>query len=67
VGVTPKKFSVIVRFYDTHKLLSKEGIENLSQKAIEKGYFDQAHFNRNFKKLTGVNPSSKLMSILYNT
>ena len=32
-----------------------------------KGYFDQAHFNRDFKKLTGLTPSSKLMSILYNT
>jgi len=67
VGVTPKKFCKIVRFYDTHKILSKEGIENLSQKVLENGYFDQAHFNRDFKKLTGVNPSSKLMSILYNT
>jgi len=57
VGVIPKKFCVIAYFYDTHRVLSKKGIENLSQKVIEKGYFDQAHFIKDFKKLTGVNPS----------
>ncbi len=67
VGITPKKFCKIVRFYNTHTTLSKDGIENLAQKVLEKGYFDQAHFNKDFKKLTGVTPSSKLMSILYNT
>jgi len=67
IGVSPKKFSKIVRFYNTHTTISKYGIDNLSQVALEKGYFDQAHFNRDFKKFTGVNPSSKLMSILYNT
>jgi len=67
VGVSPKKFAKIVRFHSTHRVLSEEGMDNLSQKVLEKGYFDQAHFNRDFKKFTGVTPSSKLMSILYNT
>ena len=38
VGVTPKKFCKIVRFYDTHKILSKNAIENLSQTDV---YFVQ--------------------------
>jgi len=67
LGVSVKKFSKIVRFGDMHRVLSEEGMENLVQEVLEKGYFDQAHFNRDFKKLTGVHPSSKLMSILYNT
>jgi AraC-like DNA-binding protein len=67
MGVSVKKFSKIVRFHEVHKVLSEEGLENLSSKVLEKGYFDQAHFNRDFKKLTGLKPSSKLMSILYNT
>jgi AraC-like DNA-binding protein len=67
LGVSVKKFSKIIRFYEIHKVLREEGMENLVQKVLDKGYFDQAHFNRDFKKLTGVNPSSKLMSILYNT
>jgi len=67
VGVSPKQFAKIVRFYKTHRVLAQEGTDNLAQKVLDKGYFDQAHFNRDFKKFTGVNPSSKLMSILYNT
>ncbi len=67
VGVSPKQFAKIIRFYKTHRVLSQEGIDNLTQKILDKGYFDQAHFNRDFKKFTGMSPSSKLMSILYNT
>jgi len=67
LGISVKKFSKIIRFGEMHRVLSKYGMENLIQKILDKGYFDQAHFNRDFKKFTGVNPSSELMSILYNT
>jgi len=67
VGVSVKKFSKIIRFHDIHSILREEGLEDLTQKVLDKGYFDQAHFNRDFKKITGLTPSSKLMSILYNT
>ena len=67
LGVSVKKFSKIIRFHDIHSVLREEGLDDLTQKVLDKGYFDQAHFNRDFKKLTGLTPSSKLMSILYNT
>ncbi len=67
MGVSVKKYSKIIRFYDIHAVLEEEGLEDLTQKVLDKGYFDQAHFNRDFKKITGLTPSSKLMSILYNT
>ena len=67
LGVSVKKFSKIIRFGKMHRVLSEDGMENLVQEVLDKGYFDQAHFNRDFKKLTGVHPSSKLMFILYNT
>jgi len=67
VGLSVKKYSKIIRFYDIHSVLREEGLEDLTLKVLDKGYFDQAHFNRDFKKLTGLTPSSKLMSILYNT
>ncbi len=67
MGLSLKKYSKIIRFYDVHTVLREEGLGNLTQKILDKGYFDQAHFNRDFKKLTGLTPSSKLMSILYNT
>ncbi len=67
MGLSVKKYSKIIRFYDVHTVLREKGLENLTQKILDKGYFDQAHFNRDFKKLTGLTPSSKLMSVLYNT
>ena len=67
VGLTPKKFARVIRFYHTHRYLTQEGLSDLCAKMIELGYYDQAHFNREYKMLTGLNPSSKLMSIFYNT
>ena len=67
VGLTPKKFARVIRFYHTHRHLSQEGLSDLCGKVIELGYYDQAHFNREYKMLTGLNPSSLLMSIFYNT
>ncbi|XLQ19644.1 MAG: DUF6597 domain-containing transcriptional factor [Candidatus Moraniibacteriota bacterium] len=66
MGLTPKKFARIMRFQKAHKKISKEGLENLITVALSSGYFDQAHFNRDYKKLTGNNPSNETMSILYN-
>jgi len=67
VGLTPKKFARVIRFFHTHKHLSKEGMDDLCIKVLDKGYYDQAHFNREYKAFTGYHPSSDTMSILYNT
>jgi AraC-like DNA-binding protein len=67
VGVTPKRFARIIRFSYTHKDLSQEGIVNLCSKVLERGYYDQAHFNREYKRLTGYTPTHDTMSIFYNT
>jgi len=66
IGITPKKFARIMRFQSAHKKISREGITNLIKIAMTTGYFDQAHFNREYKKMVGYNPSSETMSILYN-
>lgn len=67
VGLTPKRFARTIRFFHTHKYLTKEGIDDLCFKVLEKGYYDQAHFNREYKALTGLKPTSEVMSIFYNT
>lgn len=67
LGITPKKFARIMRFQKAHKLIGKEGIADLVMVALSSGYYDQAHFNRDYKKLTGFYPSSETMSILYNS
>ena len=67
VGTTPKKFARYIRFIQTHKHLSNVGLDDLCMKVLEKGYYDQAHFNREYKALTGLTPTSEAMSIFYNT
>jgi AraC-like DNA-binding protein len=67
VGLSPKKFTRIMKFQKAHRTISKEGLTNLVKVALSSGYFDQPHFNREYKKLTGYNPNNETMSILYNT
>lgn len=67
IGVSPKKFTRIMRFQKAHRMISKEGRDDLVEVALSSGYFDQAHFNRDYNKLVGCNPNNVTMSILYNT
>ncbi|MEN8188261.1 MAG: helix-turn-helix domain-containing protein [Thermodesulfobacteriota bacterium] len=67
IGISPKKFGGIMRFYKAHKHLLHNGLQDLVTTSLESGYFDQSHFNREYKKLTGTHPTSNTMSILYNT
>lgn len=55
VGTSPKKFSSIVQM----KSIINQNRQNktLTDIAFEGGYFDQSHFNKNFKLFTGQAPS----------
>lgn len=66
IGIAPKKFARIMRFQKAHKEISRKGLGNLVVVALSSGYFDQAHFNQEYKKLVGYNPSNDTVSILYN-
>ncbi len=63
VGTTPKQFSSIVRM--------KAVIQNMHQKqsltdiAYDAGFFDQAHFNKEFKLFTGQAPTEFFKSPLF--
>ena len=54
VGLSPKLFSRIVRFQQVFNLAP--AANNLTGLALEAGYFDQAHFSREFKSFTGLSP-----------
>lgn len=54
IGLSPKNFSRIIRFQQVFKLAASAG--NLTNLALEAGYFDQAHFSREFKSFTGLSP-----------
>lgn len=67
LGYSPKKFIRVMRFYNIHKNIIKNGTNNLSLIANDYGYFDQAHFNKEYKEFTNFSPKDENMSILYNT
>jgi AraC-like DNA-binding protein len=53
VGVSPKQFAYIVRM---KSVVINGRLKPLSAIALEAGYFDQPHFNKDFKLFTGQTP-----------
>ncbi len=63
VGITPKQFHRITRFNQI--LATVENEKRISWTAIANdcGYFDQAHFIKDFKSFSGLNPQQYLSDI----
>lgn len=57
VGLSPKRFSRIVRFQNIFRIVAEGAKVNLTAVAHRAGYYDQAHFIREFKELSGLRPS----------
>ena len=56
VGVSPKMLLKIIRFQKSFYYLNAK-THSLTAVAYECGYYDQAHFIRDFKALTGITPA----------
>lgn len=56
VGVSPKEFSRVTRFLRAVRKLDQGGHVTLTETALECGYFDQAHFNHDFREFAGITP-----------
>ena len=56
VGMSPKEYSRIVRINHVLALLRKKTGSTLTQLTYQLGYFDQAHFIRDFKAVMGDSP-----------
>ena len=56
VGVAPRKFASLVRLKNVVQL-REQGVD-LTTIAHTAGYYDQAHFIRDFKRFTGLAPSA---------
>jgi AraC-like DNA-binding protein len=54
VGTSPKKFASIVRFRNV--MLHHDASSSLTELGYEAGFYDQAHFIREFKAFTGETP-----------
>ena len=72
VGLTIKHFSRIIRFQHTLKLMQSSKSYTLTSLAHHAGYYDQAHFIKDFREFSGVNPKTyitqehKLSDLLIN-
>lgn len=56
IGTSPKKFSKIIRFQSVLRHMMLNPIEFSKCGYLDFGYFDQPHFIREFKSLSGVTP-----------
>lgn len=56
IGLTPKFYSRVIRFSTIFRQAREQGT-TLSDLSAHSGYYDQPHFNRNFKAFTGEDPS----------
>ncbi|MES2373791.1 MAG: helix-turn-helix domain-containing protein [Bacteroidota bacterium] len=55
VGTSPKRYSSIVRLKSVVAQNKQQG--NLTGIALDAGYYDQSHFNKDFKLFTGLTPA----------
>jgi AraC-like DNA-binding protein len=57
VGISPKHYLRITRVNEVLRLLNNNHTIDLTSVAYHCGYFDQAHFINDFKKITGKKPT----------
>lgn len=56
VGLKPKMLARIIRFHKVLKLIESRELDSFTAVAYEGGFYDQAHFIKDFKEITGLNP-----------
>lgn len=57
VGLTPKRYARVIRFRETLARLAADPSLTLAELALDMGYGDQAHFNRDFREMSGISPT----------
>ena len=61
IGVSPKQLGKLIRLQTALKMLLNQKSENLTDIAYKSEYFDQAHFIKDFREFTGINPKEFLV------
>lgn len=56
LGMPPRDFLRIYRFFSAYWAILSGRFENLTQLALDNGYYDQAHFIHEFQEFTGMSP-----------
>jgi AraC-like DNA-binding protein len=60
IGLSPKQLGKVIRLQTALNMMVNQKAETLSQIAYESEYYDQAHFIKDFKEFTGINPKEFL-------
>jgi AraC-like DNA-binding protein len=60
VGLSPKRFCRVRRFNDVLRRIEPLTDVDWTELSLACGYFDQAHFNHDFRALAGMSPSEYL-------
>lgn len=60
VGNSPKMFSKVIRFQYFFQLLTSSQGPTYHQLLLDAGYYDQPHFNKDFKSFFGLTPGEAL-------
>lgn len=64
VGLTPKTYSLIIRFKQIEQQLNASTTPRWRQMDFAQDYYDQNHFIKDFKRFTGHTPSDYLLTNL---
>jgi AraC-like DNA-binding protein len=64
IGLSPKLLARILRFDRVVVLLHRSEPERWAEVAYDCGYYDQSHFNRDFRQFAGATPTDFLASRL---
>ena len=56
IGMSPKQLSRVIRLQDALRKLEQKNYTSLTSLAYDNGYYDQAHFIREFREFTGISP-----------
>ncbi|MCA9759152.1 MAG: AraC family transcriptional regulator [Candidatus Eisenbacteria bacterium] len=57
LGLTPKRYAMIVRFHSTVRLLRRCPPDRWLDAALGLGYYDQSHFIAEFRRFSGQSPT----------
>jgi transcriptional regulator GlxA family with amidase domain len=58
VGVSPQMLDGIFRFRTATELMRSQPTQSLAEIALTAGYYDQAHFSREFHRFAGLPPAT---------